>query len=151
MVAADFPGGDWITAARGEAARTAVTNITADNTWTDSQLSVTIAAAGTYLVTAVVPVSINVTALGSSPRIVARLFNVTGGGAVGSSYVPCIEAQVAGTTIVGCATISNIVSVAANTTLRVEILRTAGPTYTASNLFYVAGFYVPRMNYVRLV
>lgn len=102
------------------------------------------------MVTAVVPVAINVTALGSSPRIIGRLFNVTGSAAVTNSYTPILEAQVAGATVLGTATISNIVTVTANTTLRVELYRTAGSTYTTSSLFYLTNFYVPRMTYVRV-
>jgi hypothetical protein len=96
LVAADLPGGDWITDTNGETVGSAFTlSVSSGNNgaWQNTSISVTLPDAGTYLVFFSVHSDITSSTVGA--QMTARLFDSTNSAAISNSEIICSFAAVA--------------------------------------------------------
>jgi hypothetical protein len=113
----------------------------------DTGLSVTLPAAGTYIVSATVASTYNASA--NFPQLIFKLFNSTDATDVANSQVRTYD-EVTGVYFGRTTKFDNIITIAASKTIKLYASRGAVATYTLSRIHSTATEGYTRLNYVRL-
>jgi len=138
---------DWIGASNGRTVLAADYTITADDTWEDTGLNITLPASGTYLISYITSTIIQTSDIDG--LIVARLYNQTDAAAVANSDL--IIAYNTGTLAnIPTATGQIIVTVAASKTIRLEAKRFSGVTWTQSIITSSSTYGYSSLTWVRI-
>lgn len=134
LATARLPGGDWITASTDSTTLTSSHTITSSaGTYEDTGLTLTLPAAGTYLMTASVRGELQCSA-GSAFWLSVRLYNQTDGAAVTDSERIVVGGTSTGFYYLNGSSSTWEVTVAASKEIRLQVKRdgSGGPTYTVS-------------------
>jgi hypothetical protein len=127
-------GGSSTTGVNGSATLASDFSITAGNGVPQSTgLNVTLPSAGTYLVTADACGQITFSS-GPYGQITADLYNTTAALQVADSETTIVLEQSSGTSDLGCASISKLVTVAVSTGIELRATRIGGTAWTVSNI-----------------
>jgi len=130
--AADLPGGDWITATAGMDYAASFTNISADSTWYDTGVSVSLVA-GTYLITSFCHGILN-KSTATNAGVISRMYDVTAGAAVTDSECMIVSDSTAAWNGERTGTLTMILTIGTTSTIRVEASRITGGSYTQARI-----------------
>lgn len=147
--AGDFPGGNWIGASNGTATlATSYSLVSAAAAWENIGVSVTLPAAGTYLI--FYHVRYGLQTASSSGQISARLYNSTDAAAVSGSNIMVVQ-NPSNLPVQATVSAQLVVTVAASKAIRIECQRT-NVAYTFSDILAdgVFGNGTTRLTYVRI-
>ena len=149
--AGDFPTGNWIGAINGSTLCTTTALVSNTNAWEAVTGTISLPAAGTYRITAVVNAQIVPAIITASVTISARLYNITDAAVVANSRASVLSGYTTGVIWRGSATLDAVVTVAGAKTIRIEGVRdtSSGSTYTLSSITS-DGFADTTLSYVRI-
>lgn len=143
-------GGATVTAAMDQGNASTVA-ITPDNTWVDTTAGVTLPSAGDYLLWGQVTTRIQVSATGGgfqNARVLARIWNITDSVVI-TPWSAVNEAWGLDTDSINTGAVMWLYTAAASKAVRIEVLRGAGPTWTAAEVMQV-GSYLTLLGYLKL-